>query len=146
MSQNPFQGPGVPLPVMAPGRVIESVERCHLPSGKVRELRKLSCTMQDANGIFRTEELVEVVPPLDCSCVPHDLHDISECTQCGSVMCASKHSGTCPSCGNVFCTACLVDTEVTDADGVKKNSRVCRDCAREMDTPALVKLFRKIWS
>jgi hypothetical protein len=145
MSQGPFQNTGVPLPGPAPGRLIETVERYCLPSGKVRELRKIIGTIQDPSGIFRTQELVEVVPALDCSCVPHDLHDIAECTRCGSVMCASKHSGTCPSCGQVYCTACLCEAEVEDSEGVKETIRVCRDCADEMARPVILKVLRKIW-
>jgi len=146
MTFNVPQNPSPPVDPVVPGRVIQSVQRIFLPSGKVRELYKLSLTVQDANGTFRTDELVEHRPPSDCSCSPRDHHDVAECVRCGAVVCG-RHSGTCQACGRVHCTACITEAEVGDAPEVKKIVRVCRGCDEEMkiERSPFLKLLRQIW-
>lgn len=132
-----------PLGSLAPGRIIESVERYWLPSGRYRELRRSTCTMQDANGIFRTQEFVEAVPALDCSCIPATMNDIAECTLCSAVCCAGKHSFTCR-CGAVCCSGCRREVEVLDEEsGEKKTLVLCKNCEDELHP--IRKLIRMIW-
>lgn len=121
------------------GRVIQTVERVRFPSGAVREFRLLIITFRDANGLFRTEELREIVPPLDCSCIPAALADASECTNCSAIICSSKHSGTCRTCGRVFCTACASEVEVEG-----RVVRICRECIAEATTPKIIRFLRKV--
>lgn len=125
---------------MVPGRVVKRVERYHLPSGRYREFRHVSVTGLDAQGVFRTDDHIEVVPPLDCSCIPDNMKDVVECTECLAVVCASKHSATCPECGRVFCSACLNTIEVND-----DRKTVCQTCRRDLTVHPVMKLVRKIW-
>jgi hypothetical protein len=125
---------------LTPGRVVTHVERYHFPSGQCRELRKTVVTIPDATGTFRTEEIVEVVPPLDCSCIVEDLHDAVECVSCGAIVCASKHAATCPECGNVFCAACLKVVSVEE-----QQLRLCEKCGRKLTRHPVVKLVKMIW-
>jgi len=136
---NPNANPAGAFPL---GRVIQTVNRYLLPSGRVRELREVVETFQDSQGIFRTGKYVEAVPPLDCGCVPEDMNDVAECARCGSVVCASKHSLTCPVCGIVHCLACTVTLEIEDG----REIRLCKECAAEARTPTVIKVIRKaIW-
>lgn len=125
---------------LTPGRVVTHVERFYLPSGRCRELRKTIVTVQDPNGIFRTEEIVEVVPPLDCSCIPDQMHDCVECVGCGAVVCASQHSATCPECGNVHCAACL---RIVTVQG--QEIRLCEKCGKKLTTHPLIRFIKGIW-
>jgi hypothetical protein len=128
------------------GRVIESVEKYWLPSGKFRELRRVTETAQDANGVFRTHEFVEATPPLDCSCIPIHMADVAECSICGAVTCSSRHSMTCPECGRPVCTGCVKEIVVEGKDGSEKQVRkVCRNCAATLTTHPLLSLIRRIW-
>jgi len=125
---------------LTPGRVITQVERYLFPSGRCRELRKIAATVQDASGVFQTEEIVEVVPPLDCSCLVKDLRDCVECAGCGAIVCANKHSATCPECGNVYCAACLAIVSVEE-----RELRLCKPCGEKLTTHPLIMLFKNIW-
>ena len=125
---------------LTPGRVVTHVERYHFPSGQYRELRKIIVTVQDANGIFDTEEIVEVVPPLDCSCIVENLRDAVECANCIAIVCASQHSATCPECGNVFCAGCLHVVAVKEHE-----MRVCEKCGQKLTTHPLIRFIKKIW-
>jgi FYVE zinc finger len=137
------QGPGLP----SVGRTIEIVHRYHTPSGQMREVHVQKATIEDPPGVFRTYELVEVIPPLACSCIPHDENDIAECSRCLSVVCASKHSGTCHACGRVYCTGCLSVLEVPDTNtGKSKEVRLCKGCEAEArELPILKVLRRSLW-
>ena len=133
-SGSPFQG------VTAPGRVIETTQRYHTPSGQVRELRKRVITLQNAPGIFRTDDLIEVIPPLACSCLPENMNDLAECSRCLSLTCASKHSQTCPLCGRPHCSACL--TKLATEEGTIV---VCVTCADQAKRPLLTMMKKLIW-
>lgn len=141
-----------PLGSLAPGRVIESTERYWFPSGRFRDLYRITSTLQGPDSVFRTLDFVEVKPPLDCSCIPQTMNDIAECTRCQAITCRSVHSFTCPSCGCPHCTGCRVDLEV-EAKDVEPNGepkrviQVCRTCADELElqTHPILKLIRKIW-
>jgi hypothetical protein len=124
---------------LTPGQVETHMERYHLPSGRYRELRRTLVTVQDADGLFHTEETVEVIPPLDCSCIVKDLHDVFECAECQAIVC-SNHSATCPECGNVYCAACLKTVTI---DG--RELRLCEKCAKKLTTHPLIKFLKKIW-
>lgn len=137
----PGAGPGSPFQgIAALGRVIETTMRYHTPSGQVRELRKRVITIQDQQGIFRTDELIEVVPPLVCSCVPEHLSDLAECSRCLSITCASKHSQTCPLCGRPHCSACLTRLETEEGIIV-----ACVTCAEQVKKPLRTSLKKLIW-
>jgi len=124
----------------APGRIIEEVERYHLPSGRTRELRRMIRTVQDGLNTWRTASQVEATPPFDCSCVPVDMTDIAECSnpECLAIVCGSRHSFTCQACGKVHCTAC----GIADGDGY---FRICRACYRELRTPWIFRWLRRIF-
>jgi len=118
-----------------PGRIIENVQRYRLPSGKIRKVRTLIRTIMDQNSIYRTRQVIDVEPPLDCSCIPDNPSHIVECTRCGSVVC-QRHSSTCMVCGNVFCTGCLKRITVNGISAI-----VCRDCALDIKSSKLLKLL-----
>ena len=147
MNQGNLPIPGQTSPgQLAPGRVIEKVERYLFPSGKVRQLRRLVYTVQDSTGVFRTLEQVEAEPPLDCSCVPVDMHDLAECMRCGSIVCATKHSFTCPRCGKIYCSACGCDPAESKDPAVQlKGKKICRQCEKEASETVIRKIFSKIW-
>jgi hypothetical protein len=132
--------PGLELPLQV-GREIELVERVWLPSGRSRELWSTTLTRLDADGLFRTHQLLEARPPLDCSCVPEDICDVAECVKCGAIVCASLHALTCPGCGRTHCLGCAKIVVVGQAA-----LRLCNECTKELTTPGWLKFLTKlIW-
>ncbi len=122
---------------IGPNRIVEEIERYHLPSGKVRVLQSLRYTVPEG-ATFRTRSEIEAVPGLDCSCQPRNLSDLAECVACQAVVCASRHSFTCEKCGLTHCTAC----GVADDAGY---FRICRSCWREISTPPLIRFLKRLF-
>ena len=135
-SQNSFNQQ---QPLLTPGRVINKVKRYVSPFGQVVEIRRATITVQDDQGIFRTEKLVEVVPPLADGTMPEDPGLIRCCFRCFSLI-HVENSYTCPSCGLVFC---LPDTAVVDIEGQKV--RVCAECAKSIRSPWLQLAKKFLW-
>lgn len=131
---------GQGFPNITPARVVIHVERFNLPSGRCREFCKTVVTAPDASGVYRTEETVEVTPPLECSCIPEDLHDVVECTSCAAIVCATKHAAMCSRCGLVFCVVCLTTVQVDDAP-----IKLCEACRVQVACHPLIRLLKKIW-
>jgi len=128
---NPQQSP------LTPGRVITKVKRYVSPTGQVVELGWLTTTLRDQQGIWHTEETVEVDPPLADGTTPSDCSSIRECSRCRSLI---TRSCCCKSCRLIFCEPCTVEIET---EGQK--ARVCLECAESIRHPfwRLAKKF--IW-
>ena len=122
-----------------PGMIVEESQKIHLPSGNLRELKKLRITLQSPPGLFRISSTIEAVPPLDCSCAPVHMHDIAECCLCLSVVCVSRHSFTCVRCGRVFCTGC---GKVFAVEG--QALQICKPCHEELSTGKIIKTLKNI--
>ncbi len=123
-----------------PGRFIETIRRHRTPSGQVRELRKIVETVCDSHGVYTTYESLEVVPPLDCSCLPESIHDVAECSRCLSIVCQTKHATTCTACGRVHCSGCMTTITVEDEE-----ISVCRDCEKKLNHPFLSRVMNLLW-
>jgi hypothetical protein len=123
---------------LTPGRVITKVRRYTSPSGQVVELQWVTVTIQDSQGIWRTEEVIELKRPLDDGITPTDCDQIRECVRCLSLI-HIMNAYRCPSCSQCYCLPC---TEIIGADG--KEIRVCAACAKEAKTPAVLNLLRKV--
>jgi hypothetical protein len=120
------------------GREIEKRALYRLPSGKIRVVQLLIRTGPDQNMVMRTEEVTDVVPPLDCSCIPDRPHEIAECSRCLGVICR-RHSRTCMSCGNVFCSGCLKRINIHGLSAI-----VCKPCADEIKTPKWLTFLKNL--
>ena len=123
-----------------PNRTIEHIEKFHLPSGRCRELRKTTVTLLDSCFNSTTSETIEVIPGLDCRCVPVDLHDLTECSECDAIICQSKHAGSCHHCGRTCCVSCLKETVISDV-----SVKLCGQCRRKLLANPIIKLLRMIW-
>jgi hypothetical protein len=134
-SQNSY---GQQLPVV-PGRVINKVKRYVSPFGQVVEIRWSTITVQDDQGIFRTEEVLEVVPPLADGTMPEDPGLIRCCFRCFSLI-HVNNSYNCPSCGLVVCLPC---TGIIGTEGQKV--RVCAECAKSIRSPWLQLAKKFLW-
>lgn len=125
---------------LAPGRIITKVKRYVSPTGQVVELQWVTITVQDNQGIFRTEEIIEVVPPLQDSITPNDCDEIRECFRCKSLIHISN-AYICPSCSQCNCLPCTVNFEVEG-----KQIRICVTCAKEVRTPLFLRIIKKaVW-
>jgi len=134
--QNIFNQQQSPL---TPGRIITKVKRYVSPTGQVTELRWVTITIQDKQGIWRTEENIEVVPPLADGTTPQDLDKIRECLRCRCLI-HEKNYRICPLCGLGFCLPC---TKVIETE--KQQIRVCVDCARNNRHPLLSLARKVVW-
>jgi hypothetical protein len=132
--QNPFNQQ---QPSFAPGREVTSTERyCSPISNRVVELRHVAVTVED-QGIFRTQEVREVIPALDDGTVPQSAAQIRECWRCLSLV---TNSHLCPTCGREFCLACVSEVE---KDG--QRIKVCADCAASIQNPLWHLVKRALW-
>ncbi|MFH1022509.1 MAG: hypothetical protein V1809_03910 [Planctomycetota bacterium] len=122
-----------------PGSETRETEIVRFPSGAIRRFIKTIDVSFGNDLQYRTNAVLDIVPPLDCSDSPRDSHDAVECYRCLSIVCATRHSITCPSCGRISCTACLGRTAVNGTTMV-----MCKECARENETHPLVKIYRKL--
>lgn len=130
-----------PMPQHIPGRVISRVQRYPMPDGTVREKQWVQVTYSLSDGTYVTEERAQVVPPLDDGVVPDDMTDVIYCRLCRAMMCRSVHSFKCQNCGQTFCVRCRVRVERRE-----EILELCEPCAKDMATPKLIKLFRKmVW-
>jgi hypothetical protein len=126
--------------LLTPGRVITKIKRYTSPSGQIVELQWVTVTLQDNNGIWRTEEVVELKRPLDDGITPTDCDQIRECVRCQSLI-HIMNAYRCPICSLCYCLPC---TENIRVEGQDREIRVCVNCAKEARTPALINLFRKV--
>jgi hypothetical protein len=121
-------GPPDPMAAMLGGR--EKIETRRLPLGGGRFIEAIfrQTTEMNDQGIWVTETLISVDPPLECGDVPTDIEDVVVCQRCGALVCASKHAVFCQAgCGRLVCTRC-VDFDASGEGG----AFTCKDCA---DTP-----------
>jgi len=134
--QNIFNQQQSPL---TPGRVITKVKRYVSPSGQVVELRWVTITIQDNQGIWRTEETMEVVPPLrDGSVVNEANYDkLQECVICLAV---TVQAYQCPKCRQWVCMVCTAEVIVQS-----KVVLFCENCAWKIKYPRLSGLHKLIW-
>jgi hypothetical protein len=138
--QNTF---GQQMPSFPPGRVITRREIWVAPYTKrVVELRWVTITVEK-QGIYTTEDLREVDPPLDDGTVPESVKQIRECWRCLSIV---SNSHLCRACGKEACLACT--TEINQ-DNQKKGGgqkiRVCKDCAASIRNPLLHFAKKSLW-
>jgi len=141
--QNPFSQQPLPL---TPGRIITKVKRYVSPTGQVGELRWMTITVQDNQGIFRTEETIEVVPPLADGTTPQDSDKIRECFRCQSLI-HEKNYRVCPLCGLGFGLPCttVIKTESQEVKTESREVRVCVFCAKNIRHPFLQAAKRILW-
>ena len=134
--QNPYNQQPLPL---TPGRVITKVKRYVSPTGQVVELRWATITVLDNQGVFRTEETIEVVPPLADGTTPQDSDKIRECSRCQCLI-HEKNYRVCPLCGLGFGLPCttVIKTESQEV-------RVCIYCAKNIRHPFLQAAKRILW-
>jgi len=126
--------------LLTPGRVITEAKQYQSPSGKIVNLQKLTVTVQDNQGIWRTEVIVKVDRPLDDGTTPNDCSEIRECFCCQSLI-HVNNSYMCPTCCQCFCLPCTENIKLKD-----KEVRVCVACAKEAKTPVVLNILRKaIW-
>jgi hypothetical protein len=126
-------------PSLTPGRIITKVKRYVSPTGQVVEQRWVTITAQDNQGIFRTEDAIEVLPPLADGTTPEDSDKIRECFRCRCLIHEKNHH-ICPLCGLGFCLAYTIATEI---EGEKV--RLCVDCAKNIRHPFLQAAKRILW-
>lgn len=122
---------------IGPNRIVEEIERYHLPSGRFRILRSLRYTVPEGET-FRTRSEIEAVPGLDCGCQPRNMSDLTECVACQAIVCVSRHSFLCEKCGLTHCTAC----GVADEYGY---FRICKSCWREISTPSFIRFLKRLF-
>jgi len=124
---------------LTPGRVITKVKRYTSPSGKVVELRWVTITVQDDQGIWRTEESIEAVPPLDDGSVLNEDNygKLCECTICRSI---TVQGHQCPRCCQLTCMVCTDKLTLQD-----KVIRACVNCVWEVKHPGLSMLQKIVW-
>jgi hypothetical protein len=133
--QNIFNQQQSPL---TPGRVITKIKRYTSPSGQVSEMQCVTVTLQDNQGIWRTEEVVELKRPLDDGITVTDCDQIRECVRCKSLI-HVVNSYLCPSCSLCYCLPCTENIKTED-----QKVRVCANCAKEARTPAFINLLHKV--
>lgn len=134
---------------LTPGRAIKKIQRHTLPSGKVVELQWISITFRDNQGIWRTEETVQLVPPTqDGSVVMEDnFKNLNECSICQSVTVSPYQCPECSRIVDLLCTKKTIIKEKDENQHVKeKEVRLCLICAKETRLPKFLKTLRDtIW-
>ena len=134
ISQNMFNQQPQLFP---PGRVIARREVWVSPITKrIVELRWVTVTVEE-QGIYKTDELKEIDPPLDDGTVPESSSQIRECWRCFSLITKVR---LCPECGKEFCYACTPEIE---KDGQKV--RVCVDCGEKIKNPLWHSAKKGLW-
>jgi len=134
--QNPFNQQPISL---TPGRAITRREvYCAPLTNRVVELRWITITVED-QGIYKTEDIKEVVPSLDDGTVPESVTQIRECWRCFSLV---TNSYLCPRCGREFCLACT-STLAVDKEG--RQMTVCIDCADNIKNPLWHLAKKALW-
>ena len=130
--------PPDPMAAMLGGR--EKIETRRLPLGGGRFIEAVfrQTTEMNDKGVWVTETLISVDPPLDCGDVPVRIEDVALCQRCESLVC-SLHAALCQVCGRQVCTECL-DYEASSEIA----AFTCKDCA---DAPKgiIETLSRFIW-
>jgi len=119
------------------GRIIRRVEIWVAPYTKqVYELRWVQETVE-RNGIFVTDESIQVDPALDDGTAPRSRHDLRQCPCCYKVVTRVQ---TCADCGLEFYMACT--KEIKRDGGVR---RVCDRCAAKAKNPILFEIRTFLW-
>jgi hypothetical protein len=125
---------------LTPGRVIRKIKRHTMPSGKVVELQWVSTTIRDNQGVWHSEETIEMVPPSEDGSVVTETNyeNLNECTRCLSV---TVEPYRCPECCKTYCLPCTEKIMIEEME-----VRVCVDCAKEARTPVFLKILKNmIW-
>jgi len=123
---------------LTPGRIIAKTERYQSPTGQVVQLRRITSTLRDDQGIWRTEQTVEIDPPLADGLTPGSSNDIRECFRCLSLI-HVHNSHTCPGCCQCYCLPCTEIVKVED-----REIKYCKNCAKEAQTPKFLKVAKKL--
>jgi hypothetical protein len=130
-SQNTFSQPQLSL---TPGRIITKIKRYNLPSGKVHEIRKVITTVQDNQGIWRTEEFTDADSLDDGSILTEKNGDkLHDCIICGG---STVQEYQCPECCEWVHMTCTEE---------HKDRRICKNCAWQLKHPNLNRLHKFIW-
>ena len=125
---------------LTPGRVIRKIKRHIMPSGKIVELQWISTTIRDNQGVWHTEEVIEMVPPPEDGSVvtESNYENLKECTRC---LAATIEPYQCPKCCRWVCMVCTEDDVPVQGQLI----RACKDCAWKIKHPYLSSLNRLIW-
>ena len=135
----PRTAPGQPDIVLnAPSVETRDIVRKRFPDGRVLTFTYMKLTFASMLQRYVVWELVDIDPPLTCSCTPQGAADVVMCDPCRALVC-SRHAGCCGRCGRIGCSRCMQGVIVYDTRAV-----VCNSCADILNSSGLKKTWRSI--